>query len=336
MDSAKIKSRLPLILLLAFIAVVIIFPLVVKDRFLISILIEAGVMCLFALGFAAVFRSGQFSLVQAAFLAVGGYVGAIMASKANLPFWLSLLGGGISSAVVAFLLGIVILRMGGLYFSIATLALGEIAIIIAKNWDAVTSGMTGIAVTAPVIKMGEMTVNFAANKLPYYYIIVLLVILAALMFWRIDRSRLGTVVRSVAVAPVISEHVGIHLMKYRVIMFTLAAFVTGIAGAFYVYYLSWVGPPLFAGAQSTVALIMCVIGGLWSAVTGPIVGAVIVTYFGTIMQIHLEGLRPLVFGVLVIVLIWFMPNGLVELQYRIPMWVKSLFKKKSVVKDGAA
>jgi len=287
MDSAKIKSRLPLILLLAFIAVVIIFPLVVKDRFLISILIEAGVMCLFALGFAAVFRSGQFSLGQAAFLAVGGYVGAIMASKANLPFWLSLLGGGISSAVVAFLLGIVILRMGGLYFSIATLALGEIAIIIAKNWDAVTSGMTGIAVTAPVIKMGEMTVNFAANKLPYYYIIVLLVILAALMFWRIDRSRLGTVVRSVAVAPVISEHVGIHLMKYRVIMFTLAAFVTGIAGAFYVYYLSWVGPPLFAGAQSTVALIMCVIGGLWSAVTGPIVGAVIVTYFGTIMQIHL-------------------------------------------------
>jgi len=253
-----------------------------------------------------------------------------------LPFWLSLLGGGLSSAVVAFLLGIVILRMGGLYFSIATLALGEIAIIIAKNWDSVTSGMTGIAVNAPLVKIGELSINFATTKLPYYYIIVLLVILAALMFWRIDRSRLGTVVRSVAVAPVVSEHAGIHLMKYRVIMFTLAAFVTGIAGAFYVYYLSWVGPPLFAGAQSTVALIMCVIGGLWSAVTGPIIGAVIVSYFGTIMQIHLEGLRPLVFGVLVIVLIWFMPNGLVELQYKFPIWVKGLFKKKGAVKDGAA
>ena len=336
MDSAKLKAKLPLILLLAFIVVVIIFPLVVKDRFLLSILIEAGVMCLFALGFAAVFRSGQFSLGQAAFLAVGGYVGALLASKAGMPFWLSLIGAGLSSAVVAFLLGIVILRMGGLYFAIATMAMGEIAIIIAKNWDAVTSGMTGIAVNAPMVKIGELTINFATTKLPYYYIVVLLIILAALMFWRIDRSRLGTVVRSVAVAPVMSEHAGIHLMKYRVIIFTLSAFVTGIAGAFYVYYLSWVGPPLFAGAQSTVALIMCVIGGLWSAVTGPIIGAVIVTYFGTLMQIHLEGLRPLVFGVLVIVLIWFMPNGLIELQYRLPMWVKGLFKKKGVVKNGAA
>ena len=336
MDSAKLKARLPLLLLLAFIVLTILFPLVVKDRFLISILIEAGVMCLFALGFAAVFRSGQFSLGQAAFLAVGGYTGALLASKAGLPFWLSLLGGGLSSALVAFLLGIVILRMGGLYFSIATMALGEIAIIIAKNWDSVTSGMTGIAVNAPIVKIGELTINFATTKLPYYYIILLLVIVAALVFWRIDRSRLGTVVRSTAVAPVMSEHVGIHLMKYRVIMFTLAAFVTGIAGAFYVYYLSWVGPPLFFGAQSTVALIMCVIGGLWSPVSGPIIGAMIVSYFGTMMQIHLEGLRPLVFGVLVIVLIWFMPNGLVELQYRFPAWIKGLFKKKKVVKDGTA
>lgn len=336
MDKAKIKAKLPLILLLAFTIFTIIFPLIVKDRFLLSILIEAGVMCLFALGFAAVFRSGQFSLGQAAFLAVGGYAGALLASKAGLPFWLSLLGGGLSSAIVAFLLGIVILRMGGLYFSIATLAMGEIAIIIAKNWDSVTSGMTGIAVNAPIVKIGELSINFATTKLPYYYIILLLVILAALMFWRIDRSRLGTVVRSVAVAPVMSEHVGIHLMKYRVIIFTLAAFVTGIAGAFYVYYLSWVGPPLFSGAQSTVALIMCVIGGLWSAVSGPIIGAIIVTYFGTMMQIHLEGLRPLVFGVLVIVLIWFMPNGLVELQYRFPAWIKSLFKKKGKVPDASA
>jgi ABC-type branched-subunit amino acid transport system permease subunit len=71
-------------------------------------------------------------------------------------------------------------------------------------------------------------------------------------------------------------------------------------------------------------------------VSGPIIGAVIVTYFGTLMQIHLEGLRPLVFGVLVIVLIWFMPNGLVELQYRFPAWVKGLFKKKDKVQDASA
>ena len=132
-------------------------------------------------------------------------------------------------------------------------------------------------------------------------------------------------------APVMSENLGMHLMKYRVKMFTLAAFVTGLAGAFYVYYLSWVGPPLFSGGQSMAALIYCVIGGLYSPVAGPIIGAVILTYLGTLMQIHLEGLRPLVFGAMVILFLFVLPNGLVELQVKLPLWIKGLFKNKSAV-----
>jgi branched-chain amino acid transport system permease protein len=264
-------------------------------------------------------------------MAIGGYVAALLATKIGAPFWLALVVGGVAAGVVAFLVGIVVLRMGGLYFAIATMAFGEIVTIIAKNWDVVTSGMTGIAVSAPVVTIGNIVINFATNKLPYYYIMVFLVIIFALMFWRIDRSRLGRIVRSTAVSPLLSEHLGMHLMKYRVIMFTLASFVAGIAGAFYVYYLSWVGPPLFAAGQSTIVLIMCVIGGLWSAVSGPIIGALIVSYLGTIMQIHLEGLRPLVFGVAVIVIIFVLPNGLVDLQTKFPIWIKGLFKNKSAV-----
>lgn len=331
MELSKIKSKIPIIVLALFLIVVIAYPLVFKDRFTLSILIEAGVMCLFALGFTAVFRSGQFSLGQAGFMAIGGYVAAFAAAKAGSPFWLSLILGGLAAAVVAFLLGIVVLRIGGLYFAIATLALGEIIIIIAKNWDTVTSGMTGIAINAPVVEIGNIVINFATSKLPYYYIIVFLVLLFALVFWRIDRSRLGKIAISIMVAPVLSEHLGVHLMKYRVIVFTLAAFVTGVAGAFYVYYLSWVGPPLFSSGQSNMVLIMCVIGGLYSPIAGPIIGAVLVTYFGTLMQIHLEGLRPLVLGTLVIILIFILPNGLVDLQVKFPMWVKSLFKKKVAV-----
>ncbi|MCX6007135.1 MAG: branched-chain amino acid ABC transporter permease [Chloroflexi bacterium] len=332
MEFAKIKSKLPLILLIAFIIIVIAFPLVIRDRFVLSILIECGVYCLFAMGFAAVFRSGQLSLGQAGFMAIGGYVAALVATKAGFPIWLALVVGGLTAALIAFLVGIVVLRITGIfYFSIATLALGEIITIIAKNWDSVTSGMTGIAVSAPVVTIGDTVINFATTKLPYYYIVLALVILFALVFWRIDRSRLGRIVRSTAFSPILSEHLGMHLMKYRVIMFTLAAFVTGIAGAFYVYYLSWVGPPLFAGGQSMGALMMCVIGGMLSPVAGPCIGAIILTYSGTLMQIHLEGLRPLVFGVMVILFLFVMPNGLVELQVKFPLWIKGLFKNKSAV-----
>lgn len=333
MKFAKPKLKLPTILVIVFVAIAVVFPILVKDRFTLSILVEAGVMCLLALGFAAVLHSGQLSLGQAAFAAIGGYMAAIMATKIDAPFWLALLAGGAASAVIAFVLGIVILRIGGLCFSIATLALGEIAVIVARNWDKVTQGFTGIAVTAPVIKIGGAVIDFANTIMPYYYIVILFIILTALIFWRINHSRLGRISRSVAVSPILSEHLGVHLTKYRVIIFVLAAFITGVAGALYVYYGAWMGPTLFSGTLSISLLIMCVIGGLWSPVAGPIIGAIIYTYLGTLMQMRLEGLRPLVFGLLVIVLVWILPNGLVALQYKFPLWIKALFKK-IVVRTG--
>jgi len=327
MKFSKPKLKLTSVLVIVFTAIAVLFPLLVKDRFTLSILVESGVMCLLALGFAAVLHSGQLSLGQAAFAAIGGYMAAILATKISAPFWLALLAGGIASAVIAFLLGIVILRIGGLCFSIATLALGEIAVIVFRNWDKVTQGFTGIAVNAPVIKIGNTVIDFANTIIPYYYIVLLFIVATALIFWRINHSRLGRISRSVAVSPMLSEHLGVHLTKYRVIMFVLAAFITGVAGAFYVYYGAWIGPTLFSGTLSISLLIMCVIGGLWSPVAGPIIGAVIYTYLGTLMQMRLEGLRPLVFGLLVIVLVWILPNGLVALQYKFPIWFKGLFKK---------
>ena len=232
---------------------------------------------------------------------------------------------------MAFLLGVVVLRLGGLYFTIATLALGEITNIIASNWSAVTEGNIGIGVPMPVVQLGALTIDFGADKSAFYYVALLLIVLAALALWRIDNSRLGRIMKSVAVNPTLSEHSGMYLMKYRVIVFTIACFITGVGGAFYVHYFAWVGPSLFTSILSNGALMMCVIGGLWSLVWGPIIGAVIYTYLGTLMQLNLEGLRPLVFGAAVVIILIVMPNGLVDLQYKLPIWFKSIFKRKQAV-----
>lgn len=329
MTNSKTNRILHKALPIGLLIVVLIFPLVVRDRFTLSILIEAGAMALVALGFAAVFRSGQLSLGQAAFAAVGGYAGGLMAARFGFPFWLALIVGGVAAAIVAFLLGVVVLRLGGLYFSITTIALGEIAVIVARNWDVVTGGVTGVAVVPPLIEIGNLTVDFATNKMAFYYVVVLLVVLSGLVLWRIDQSRMGRIMKSVAVNPTLSEHLGMHLMKYRVIVFTVACFITGVGGVFYVFYNGWVGPSLFTGVMSNTVLIMCVIGGIWSMVSGPIIGSLIVTYFGTLMQIRLEGLRPLVFGATVVILLMLLPNGLVDLQYKFPSWIKGLLKRKS-------
>lgn len=315
-------------MLAGFLLVALAMPAILNSDFLLSVLIESCAMVLLALGFAAVFRSGQLSLGQAAYSAVGGYTAGILAVNFGWPFWACLIAGGIGAAIVAFLLGIVVLRLGAMYFPIATLALGEIVVIIASNWGQVTGGTTGIAIPMPVVHMGGITINFGVDRVAFYYIGLLLIIVSAFVLWRIDNSRLGRIARSVAVNPILSEHSGIHLMKYRVIIFTLASFITGVGGAFYVQYYAWVGPALFTGILSNSAVIMCVLGGLWSLVWGPIIGAVIYTYVGTLIQLSLEGLRPLFFGAIVVLILILLPNGLVELQYRVPMLLKSWLRRK--------
>jgi branched-chain amino acid transport system permease protein len=331
MMTAKIRSKIPLLLLVILLILAVAMPAILNSDFLLSVLIESGAMVLVALGFAAVFRSGQLSLGQAAFAAVGGYAGGILAAKFGFPFWAALLAGGVAAAVVAFLLGVVVLRLGGLYFTIATLALGEIAVIIASNWSQVTEGNIGIGVPMPVIQIGSMVIDFGADKSAFYYAALLLIAVSALILWRIDNSRLGRIMKSVAVNPTLSEHSGMYLMKYRVIVFTIASFITGVGGAFYVHYFAWVGPSMFSSILSNGALMMCVIGGLWSLVWGPIIGAVIYTYLGTIMQLNLEGLRPMVFGAVVVLILIVMPNGLVDLPYKLPIWFKSIFKRKQAI-----
>jgi len=308
-------------------AIILFLPLVVKDRFLIATLIESGTWCVFALGFAAVFKVGQMSMGQAAFMAIGGYTAALLSIRFGTPLGVTLLAGGVAAGLVALLLGMVVLRIGDLYFAIATLAFGEITTIIAKSWLTVTKGSSGLALYPPEdFKIAGMTVSFGGSALPFYYLIVAVVAVTALVFWRIDRSRLGRITTSVAMSGVLSEHLGMHLMKHRVIMFTLAAFFTGVGGAFYAHYLLWVGPPLYGSAQSFAVLMMCVLGGLYSSVAGPILGAVLLTLLGAYLSVVLEGLRPLVYGLMIIGVVWLLPNGLVDLRRLVPLWTRRLHR----------
>jgi branched-chain amino acid transport system permease protein len=332
MELSKYKAKLPLVLLVLFIIAVFLVPVFVPGDIYMSMFIETGFMILVCMGFAALYRTGQLSLGQAAFAAVGGYTSAIIAVKLNCPFLLSLLAGGIVAALVAFLLGIVVLRLGGMYFSIATLALGEIISIILQNWSSVTGGNVGIGVTMPVIELGGLGINFGEYRVAFYYTIVILIILAGLVLWRLFRGRLGRIMASIAVNPMLSEHSGIPLLKYRMIVFLLSSFITGVAGSFYVYYMNWAGPPMFSAILSNAALMICVIGGLWSLLSGPVIGSLIYIYLGTFLGLQMQGLRPLVFGTFVIILLIILPNGLVELQYRFPIWLKGLRGKIQPVK----
>lgn len=305
------KTLLPRTVAGLLVALIVILPVFTTNVITLSIFISSGIWAIAAMGFTLVLRTGQFSLGQAAFMAIGGYTSAILTVKLGMPFWPSFFLAGVVSGIVALLVGSVVLRVGGTYFSIITLALGEVVRIIAQQWESVTRGTRGLITSPPnPIVLGGFEINFYASAVPFYYFMVLLVALTALVFWQIGRSRMGGTFYSIAANPILAEHQGIHLMKYRVIAFTVAGVFTGFAGSLYVHSLTVITPYMLGLWQSIQIMIMSIVGGISFLAGGPIIGAILLYTFGIYLsRLEIYGIQQLLFGGVVVLVLIFLPKG---------------------------
>jgi branched-chain amino acid transport system permease protein len=305
------KTLLPRTVAGLLVALIVILPVFTTNVITLSIFISSGIWAIAAMGFTLVLRTGQFSLGQAAFMAIGGYTSAILTVKLGMPFWPSFFMAGVVSGIVALLVGSVVLRVGGTYFSIITLALGEVVRIIAQQWESVTRGTRGLITSPPnPIVLGGFEINFYASAVPFYYFMVLLVAITALVFWQIGRSRMGGTFYSIAANPILAEHQGIHLMKYRVIAFTVAGVFTGFAGSLYVHSLTVITPYMLGLWQSIQIMIMSIVGGISFLAGGPIIGAILLYTFGIYLsRLEIYGIQQLLFGGVVVLVLIFLPKG---------------------------
>ncbi|MBI4777290.1 MAG: branched-chain amino acid ABC transporter permease [Deltaproteobacteria bacterium] len=289
------------------------FPFYTEDAFVLSLLIPGMIWAAGCMGWTTIVRTGQFSMGQAGFMTIGGYTSALLAIHFQLPFWVTFFVAGAAAAIIAFLLGTIVLRLGGIFFAIVTLSFAEVIRVFATNLT-ITKGSYGLIPPPPTLDIGSWSVNFAVTKVPYYYVSLLFLILAAIVFWRIDSSRLGRIFRSVSSNDRLSEHLGMHLMKYRVMAFVVAGFFTGMAGALYCHYLFFMGPTLFGLWESIMILIMCTVGGVRSAVAGPIIGALLLSISGDYLSTLVKGAKPLAFGLLVVFVVFFLPGGVIDVK----------------------
>ncbi len=320
-----------------FVFLILLIPLFTTNIAFLSMLILSGIWAIATMGFTLVLRTGQFSLGQSAFLAIGGYTSAIFTVQLGWSFWPSFLLAGIVSGIVALLVGMVVLRVGGIYFSIITLALGEIVRILAQQWESVTRGTRGLITSAPPpIGLGLFEINFDASPVPYFYFTILLVALTGLVFWRIGDSRLGGIFAGVTLNPVLAEHQGIYLMKYRVIGFTVAGVFTGLAGSLYAHFLTVITPFVFGLWQSIQVMIMSIVGGISSFVGGPIIGTILLYMLGDYLtRLQTSGLQPLLFGGVVVLVLIFLPKGtgLIDLWKR--FWTKVVWREEEYEPDAS-
>ena len=302
---------IPRVVIGALVVLIAAFPLITTDVVTLSTLISSGIWAVAVMGFTLVLRTGQFSMGQAAFMAIGGYASAILTVRLGMPFWPSFLAAGVVSGFIAFVMGVIMLRAGGTYFSIITIAFGEIVRIVAQNWASVTRGATGILTSSPEpIAIGNFEINFADGVVAYYYFMFFLVVLSGLFFWQIDRTRIGGTFRSVAANSILAEHLGVHLMQYRVIAFTMAGVFTGLAGAYYVTFLGVMNPLIFDLWKSVQIMMMTIVGGWSSIVGGPIIGAFVLYTLGIYLaRLPIPNIQYLVFGAVVVIVLLLLPKG---------------------------
>ena len=324
------KTVVPRIVIALGVFLFLMIPVFTQNQATLSIFILSGLWAISVMGFTLVLRTGQFSLGQSAFLAIGGYTSAILTVNLEWSFWPSFLMAGLVSGLVALLVGMVVLRVGGIYFSIITLALGEIIRIIAQQWEGVTRGARGLITSPPpTLSLGFFEINFNASPIPYFYLTYCLVALTAVIFWRIGESRLGPIFAGLALNPVLAEHQGIYLMKYRVMAFTVAGVFTGLAGSLYAHFLTVITPIVFGLWQSIQIMIMSIVGGISTLVGGPIIGTFLLYFLGEYLtRLGKVGMQPLLFGAVVVVVLLFLPKGtgLVDLWGK--FWTKVVWREK--------
>jgi branched-chain amino acid transport system permease protein len=291
---------------LAAVAVIAAMPLVFGgNALMLHLAIMVGIYYTVCIGLSLIFGiGGQLSLAQAAFYGIGAYTSALLATKLHVPVFLGFIAAALVSGVVAWVLAAPILRLRTVYLAMATLAFGEILVTLIRENRQLTGGSTGI-VNLPRPAIGSYVFETPTQ---YYYLVWIVALASAWIAGNIIRSRFGRGLRALADAEIGAASCGVDVARYKTWMFTLGAIFAGVAGALFVHYLSFISPDSFSVSFSILIVMILAVGGKDSLV-GALFGAIAVTVLPILLAGY-EKYSELVFGVLFLATVMFMPRGL--------------------------
>jgi branched-chain amino acid transport system permease protein len=297
------------------------------DEYTVHVLTLILIYAIAALGLQLVIGFGGSIVVgHAAFLGIGAYASAILSLKLGLPFPLAFAGAALVSAAVAFAFA-PILRLPGHYCAIATLGFGEISYLVFVNWERVTHGMVGMG-DIPRPSLGPITIR---DDYDFYYLAASILVLVFIGLRRILAARFGHGLVAARENELAATAMGVNVPRQRAIAFAIGAACAGMAGSLYAHFVSYISPESFTILQSIGFLTMIVLGGLGSLV-GSVIGSFIVTGVPELLR-GIAEYRILVYGLLLIVFMMFLPGGLADLAPRIVARVRLAVIRRSLESD---
>ena len=271
--------------------------------------------------------AGQKSLGHAAFFGIGAYTVAIM-MKAGLSFWLGLPAAALMCFVVGIILGFPALRVQTIYLAFATLGFNTAIWLVMRNEEWLTGGTFGINNIARPSLFGFSL----EGNLPYYYFVLVCTGLLALVLWGLLRSPWGKAFTALRDNPIRAESLGVDIRTYTLLSFAIGAAYAGIAGALFASLVQFIEPAPFAVGSSIMMYLMVVVGGP-GYFLGPVVGAAV----GVILPEWLRFAQAwylFVFGTAVVVLMIWLPDGLLSIPDRIK--ARRLAKEASAARAASA
>lgn len=292
---------------LLLLALALLFPAVSGNSYHLSVMTMAFILAIATLGLNLITGyTGQFNLAHAGFMAVGAYTVGILTVDYGVSFWPAFLLSGIISAVLGFFVGLLSLRLKGHYFSIFTLCVGYIMFLLIEKGDSVTHGTVGIMGIPAPTAIGPLAFD---TPLSQYYLALFFLVVGIWLMRRIVQSILGRGFMAVRNSDELAEALGINLMRTKILSFVLSVFYAGLAGGLYAGHVRFLGPDMAYVSQTFDMVMFMLVGGI-GTVLGPVLGAVLVPWITQYLQ-FLQDYRMVVFGPLLIMLLIFVPDGIV-------------------------
>jgi branched-chain amino acid transport system permease protein len=265
--------------------------------------------------------TGQLSLGHAAFFGIGAYATGLLTVKLEWSPWIGLLASAALPAVAGYVIGRLALKLRGAYFVLLTISFAGCVSLVSVNWMDLTNGPLGVPGVPPLeIALPGLPTFSLRTKTAYYYLVVASVALAYLVCLALIRSRVGRALVALRENETLAASVGIDATHYLVLAALISAGMAGFAGGLYAHYTRFVSPEVFLFTYTVTMVIMVVAGGK-GTLAGPVVGAVLFTVLPEALRAATSWQwQMLLYGVLLLVVLFCMPEGIVPALRGVRRW----------------
>ncbi len=283
-------------------------PLWLPSAYHLHVAIMAGIFGVLALSLNLLLGyTGQLSLGHAAFFGIGAYTSALLTVTLEWSFWPALAAAIALAGAAGWFIGRLSLKLRGAYFVLVTISFAGVISLVSVNWIELTNGPLGLP-GVPAPELGPWSLR---TKTAYYYLVLAAVALSYVVSRRLVSSRIGRAFVALRENEALAESIGVDVTHYLVLAAVVSAAMAGLGGSLYAHYTRFVSPEVFLFSYTVTMVIMVVAGGK-GTLAGPLVGAGLFTVLPEALRAATSWQwQMLAYGVLLVLLVVFMPRGIV-------------------------